>query len=212
MEVPLISQEVLTFQQIGVDPQFASISNTALSQDKYLCIHEVSDARSYIVIVDLQNNNAVSKEAMKPDAAVMHPSRNIIALTGGSIIQVFDLDQKRRLNSFDLGAKGLVVNYWKWIDEQTLAFVAGGSVFHWSFADLSIPIPVFQLRPQLASGSIMNYSVSHDQQWLVVSGLVREGNQQVGKVQLFSREKNVSQVIDAYVAAFANVGPLQLLV
>ena len=212
MEVPLISQEVLTFQQIGVDPQFASISNTALSQDKYLCIHEVSDAGSYIVIVDLQNNNAVSKNAMKPDAAVMHPSRNIIALTRGSIIQVFDLDQKRRLNSFDLGDEGLVVNYWKWIDEQTLAFVAGGSVFHWSLADRSIPIPVFQLRPQLASGSIMNYSVSHDQQWLVVSGLVREGNQQVGKVQLFSREKNVSQVIDAYVAAFANVGSLQLLV
>ncbi|KAK8884028.1 Clathrin heavy chain 2 [Tritrichomonas musculus] len=211
MAVPLTSQEVLTFQQIGVDPQFANISNTALSQDKYLCIREVSDTDSFVVIVDLQNNNSVTKHKMKADTAVMHPSRNIIALRGASIIQVFDLNQKQRLNSFQL-PEGQVVNYWKWIDEQTLAFVAGGSVFHWSIAGQSNPMPVFQLQPQLASGSIMNYSVSHDQQWLAVSGLVREGDQPVGKVQLFSRERNVSQVIDAYAASFANVGPLPLLV
>ncbi|OHT11249.1 Clathrin heavy chain 1 [Tritrichomonas foetus] len=149
---------------------------------------------------------------MKADTAVMHPSRNIIALRGASVLQVFDLNQRQRLKSFQL-PEGQVVNYWKWTDEDTLAFVAGGSVYHWTLSSQSNPVAIFPLQGQLASGSIMNYSVSHDQQWLAVSAIVREGDQTVGKVQLFSRERNVSQVIDdTFAASFANVGPLPLLV
>lgn len=92
MAVPLISQDILSFQQIGVDPKFVNISNADLSQDKYLCICEVTDV--FIITVDLQNNNNVTKRKMNADAAVMHPSLNIIALRLKSQIQVFDLNQK----------------------------------------------------------------------------------------------------------------------
>ena len=212
MALPITTSEVLTFQQIGVDPQFANISNTSLSQDKFLCIREVTDQDSFVVIVDLQANNNVTRHKMKADTAVMHPSKNIIALRGASVLQVFDLNQRQRLKSFQL-PEGQVVNYWKWIDEDTLAFVAGGSVYHWQLSSQANPVNVFQLQQQLASGTIMNYSVSHDQQWLAVSAIVREGDQTVGKNQLYSRERGASQVIDdTFAASFANVGSLPLLV
>ena len=76
MAVPLISHDILSFQQIGVDPKFVNISN------------------AFIITVDLQNNNNVTKHKLNPDAAVMHPSLNIIALRLKSQIQVFDLNQK----------------------------------------------------------------------------------------------------------------------
>ncbi|KAK8842459.1 hypothetical protein M9Y10_026046 [Tritrichomonas musculus] len=207
MTVPLSSQEILSFQQIGVDTKFANISSTFLSQDKYLCIREVTDTGKYIVIVDLQNDNNVTKLKIIADTAVMNPYHNIIAAEGNSSIQVFDLSKKQRLNSFQL-PNGQNVNYLKWIDDQTLAFISDHSIYHWSIEGQSSPNPIFKLQEQFQSGSIFNYSVSHDQQWIAISGKVREGF----KVQLFSRERNASQIINACTASFANVGSLPLLV
>jgi clathrin heavy chain len=174
MAIPISTTEVLTFQQLGVDPQFASLSNSALSQDKWLCVREVTEAEANVVIVDLQGGNNVTRHKMKADAAVMHPTANIIALRGASALQVFDLNQRARLKSHQL-PEGQLVQYWRWLDENTLAFVAGGGVFHWALEPpRSAPVPVFQLQPQLVSGDILHYSVSHDQQWLAVSALIRE--------------------------------------
>ena len=210
--VPINSSEVLTFQQLRIDPQFAKMSYSALSCDKYLCVREVTDTHSNVVIVDLQQNNNVTRHKIKADTAVMHPSRNIIALRGANQLQVFDLNQRARLKSFVI-PEGQTVNYWRWIDDETLAFVAGGSVFHWSLQPAqSAPTPIVQLQPVLTTGSMMNYQVSHDGQWLAISALVRENDQAVGKVQLYSRERSVSQVIDASVAGFASVGQFPVMI
>ena len=212
MTVPINSTEVLSFQQLGIDPQFAKMSFSALSRDKYLCVREVTDADSNVAIVDLQQGNSLTRHKMKADTAVMHPSRNIIALKGANQLQVFDLNQRSRLKSFAL-PEGQTVNYWRWIDDETLAFVAGGNVFHWSLQPAqSAPVPIVQLHPALTTGSIMNYQVSHDGQWLAISALVRDGDQAVGKVQLYSKERAVSQVIDACVAGFAAVGSIPIMI
>ena len=108
MSNPINSTEVLSFQQLNIDPQFSSISNTALSNDKWLCVREVTQTDSNVVIVDLQNGNNVTRHKMKADAAVMHPSKNVIALKGNNVIQIFDLGQRIKLKSFTL-PEGVVV-------------------------------------------------------------------------------------------------------
>jgi clathrin heavy chain len=212
MANPIISGEVTTFQQLQIDPSLCNMSNTALSGDKWLCVREVTDTDSNVVIVDLQSNCSVQRNKMKADSAVMHPSRNVIALRGASVLQVFDMQQRARLKTFQL-PEGQVVNFWRWIDEETLAFVADSSVFHWPLSPPQAPPQqIFQLQAPLATGGILNYSVSHDGQWLAVSALTRENEATVGKVQLYSRERNVSQVFDAYTASFGRIGPVPLLV
>jgi clathrin heavy chain len=212
MALPIVSADITTFQQLGIDPTLCNLSNTALSGDKWLCVRELTETEANVVIVDIQGGCSVTRNKMKADSAVMHPSRNVIALRGASVLQVFDMQQRARLKTFQL-PDGQVVNYWRWIDEEALAFVAGSSVFHWSLnPPQANPVPAFQLQPPLGSGGIMNYAVAQDQQWCAIYALVRENDQTVGKVQLFSRQRNVSQVIDAYTPAFTLIGGLQTMV
>ena len=211
MALPLISRKILTFQQIGVDSKFANISNATLSLDKYLCICENSDTDSHVLIVDLRNKNKVIKHKINADTAVMHPSRKIIAFRSGSMIQIFDLNKNQCLKCCQL-LEGQVVNYWKWINDQTLVLVSGGYICNWSITGQSNPIPIFILHPQLASGIVMSYSISHNQQWYAISCLVKEGENTVGKVQLFSSVSNGYQIFDGYSASFTNIKSLPLLV
>jgi clathrin heavy chain len=210
MASPIGVNDVLTFTGIGIDPQFASLTNSALSKDKYLCVREENGAESQVAIVDLQAGNQVTRHRMKADAAVMHPSRNIIALRGANILQVFDLDTRQKLKSFNV-PDGMVVSFWQWIDNDTLVIVAGGNVLHWSLSGGANPSGVFQLLPQFAQAQILSYSVSHDNNWHALFALSPENGGIVGKVQLYSRERNVSQVIDAYCATFSKFGDLPLL-
>ena len=210
--LPLIEQKVFTFQEIGFDPQFAYFLNATLTQDKCLCILENDDTESNVVIVNLENNGMIMRHEIKTDTAVIHPSLKILAIIVASTIQILELYTKKRLPFFNL-PEGYVVKYWKWTDKDALAFVAGCAVCHWTLSSQSTPISIFPLSEQLASGIIINYSVSHDQQWFAVSAICRQNDQTVGIVQFFSRERNISQGIDnAFAVSFANVGPLPLLV
>ncbi|KAH0790146.1 Clathrin heavy chain 1 [Histomonas meleagridis] len=211
MSVPINTTEVLNFQQFGIDPKFASISNTSLSKDKYLCVREVTETEGNVVIIDLQQNNSVTRHKNTADSAVMHPSRNVIAMRGGNVLQVFDLGARQRLKSFQLNP-GQTVSYWTWLDDDILAFVSSGQVYHWSLSSQNNPIPIFQVQPPLSNGSIMKYSMSHDQQWVCISGLAQEGNQIVGKLQLYSRERNASQMIDAFAFEFGRYQTVPILI
>jgi clathrin heavy chain len=79
MALPIQSTEVTSFQQLGIDPALCNLSNTALSGDKWLCVREVTDTEANVVIVDIQGGCSVTRNKMKADSAVMHPSRDVIA-------------------------------------------------------------------------------------------------------------------------------------
>jgi len=211
MASPINVNDILTFGQIGIDLQFATISNTALSRDRYLCVRENTETEQNVAIVDLMGGNSLNRFKMKADAAVMHPSKNIIALRGNNTLQVFDLSTRTKLKNFQI-PDGQVVSYWRWIDDDVIAFVAGSGVFHWSLSANSNPVMIFQMLPQIASCNVMSYSVSHDMNWFALFGLMRENDQMVGKVQLFCREKNTSQTLDAYCAAFSQYQGIPLLI
>jgi len=144
MASPINVNDILTFRQIGVDPNFATISNTALSSDRYLCILENSEFEKNVVIVDLKDRNSLNRFKIKADAAVMHPSRNIFTLRWNNTLQVFDLSTRTELKN------------------DVFSFIAGSNVFQWSLSSNSNPIMVFGILPQIESCNVICYSVSND--------------------------------------------------
>lgn len=97
------------------------------------------------------------------------------------------------------------IKYWKWVDLVTIALVTNTAVYHWSMEGTSAPLKVFDRHPSLADCQIINYRASADQKWLVLIGIAARQNRVVGSMQLYSRERGVSQPIEGHAAAFAQI-------
>lgn len=89
--------------------------------------------------------------------------------------------------------------------------VTDTSVYHWSIADsTSPPQKIFDRHPTLAGAQIINYRITTDDKWMVLVGI--SGNttnpsafKVKGAMQLYSRERAVSQPIEGHAASFAEV-------
>ena len=102
------------------------------------------------------------------------------------------------------------VAFWKWISSTVIGLVTEGSVYHWSISDAtSPPQKVFDRHASLAGAQIINYRATPDEKWLVlvgISGNTAPGGFKVkGAMQLYSRERGVSQPIEGHAAAFAEI-------
>jgi clathrin heavy chain len=96
------------------------------------------------------------------------------------------------------------VVYWKWINPSTVALVTGNAVYHWSMEGSSEPIKMFDRHATLNDTQIINYKTSAKANWMVLVGIKSEPgtNRIIGAMQLYSKEKNVSQPIEGHAAAF----------
>lgn len=95
-----------------------------------------------VIIINLKNNNEVMKRPINADSAIMHWSRNVIALKAQSrTIQIFDLDAKQKLKSALMNED---VVYWKWFNSTSLGLVTDTSVYHWDVFDPNQLNPVKQ--------------------------------------------------------------------
>lgn len=103
------------------------------------------------------------------------------------------------------------VSFWRWISDSTIGIVTENSVFHWSIGDAtSAPQKIFDRHASLQNSQIINYRASTDEKWLVLIGI--SGNtanpaafKVKGSMQLYSRERGVSQAIEGHAAAFSEV-------
>ena len=54
-----------------------------MESDKYISVKDqAADGSLHVVVVDMHNNNAVTKKPMKAEATLMNTADNIIALKG----------------------------------------------------------------------------------------------------------------------------------
>ena len=89
--------------------------------------------------------------------------------------------------------------------------VTDTAVYHWSIIDTtSPPHKVSDRHPTLVGAQIINYRASADEKWLVLVGI--SGNttnpsafKVKGAMQLYSRDRQVSQPIEGHAAAFAEL-------
>lgn len=117
-------------------------------------------------------------------------------------LQVFNLETKSKLTSYMMPDE---VRYWRWLDVKTIAIVTDRSVFHWSIENNTAPVKVFDRHSNLEGCQIINYRASLDQKWLVLIGISAQQNRVVGSMQLYSKERGVSQPIEGHAAAFAEL-------
>src|SRR6267142_1070767 len=123
-------------------------------------------------------------------------------------LQIFNIDTKQKVKAHENNEN---VVFWKWISESALGIVTDTSVFHWNINDTtSPPQKIFDRHATLAGSQIINYRTSADEKWMVLIGI--SGNtanpsafKVKGAMQLYSRERGVSQPIEGHAAAFAEV-------
>lgn len=101
------------------------------------------------------------------------------------------------------------ISFWKWINNDTLGVVTETAVYHWSGSGEAPPQKVFDRHANLAGHQIINYRASSDEKWLVLVGIASnnapDGFKVKGSLQLYSKERGVSQPIEGHAAAFANI-------
>ena len=133
-------------------PASANLSSfQTLESDSFICIREKKSetASPEVIIIDLKNGNNVIRRPIKADSAIMHWTRQVIALKAASrTLQIFDLEQKQKLKSTVMGED---VSFWKWISETSLGLVTETSVYHWDVFDATqaAPVKVFDRNANL---------------------------------------------------------------
>ncbi|KAI8847627.1 armadillo-type protein [Chytridium lagenaria] len=80
------------------------------------------------------------------------------------------------------------------------------TVFHWFAFDASPNrFRQFDRNPNLVGAQIINYRVDPEEKWLLLIGISAQNNRVVGNMQLYSKEKGVSQPLEGHAAAFAEI-------
>ncbi|KZT09895.1 clathrin heavy chain 1 [Laetiporus sulphureus 93-53] len=205
---PIAFCEHLQLSAIGVQPASISFQTLTLESDHYICVREKVGETNQVVIIDLADANNVLRRPITADSAIMHPHQKILALKAGRTLQIFNLETKQKVKSH---VNNEDVVFWKWISDSTIGMVTDSAVYHWSMTDAtSPPQKIFDRHPTLVGAQIINYRSSADEKWLVLIGI--SGNttnpsafKVKGSIQLYSRERGVSQPIEGHAAAFAEL-------
>ncbi|EJF64173.1 clathrin heavy chain 1 [Dichomitus squalens LYAD-421 SS1] len=205
---PIAFCEHLQLSAIGIQPASISFQTLTLESDHFICVREKVNEANQVVIVDLADANNVLRRPITADSAIMHPHQKILALKSGRTLQVFNMETKQKLKSH-VNAEDIV--FWKWINDSTLGMVTETAVYHWTISDTtSPPQKIFDRHPTLVGAQIINYRATSDEKWLVLVGI--SGNttnpsafKVKGNIQLYSRERGVSQPIEGHAAAFAEL-------
>lgn len=205
--LPIKFTELLMLNQVGVDPGSIGFNTCTLESDYFICIREKKSeaAQPEVVIVDLKQGNNVTRRPIKADSAIMHWTKQIIALRAQSrTLQIFDLEKKQKLKSATLNED---VVFWKWISESTLGLVTETAVFHWDIYDASqaAPVEVFKRNANLNGCQIINYRINSDGKWMAVVGISQQQGRVVGSLQLYSKDRGISQAIEGHAASFGTL-------
>jgi clathrin heavy chain len=97
------------------------------------------------------------------------------------------------------------VVFWKWISEGQIGIVSDTSIYHWDLEGDSSPLKIFERHASLKGCQIINYRTSVDGHWMLLIGISAQQGRIVGSMQLYSKEKKVSQPIEGHAAAFAEM-------
>lgn len=196
-----------------------------MESDHFICVRENVNNQNQVVIIDLSDANNVMRRPITADSAIMHPKQKILALKGTHSFSLFSLKlcihsvlAALQLQIFNIETKSKVkshvsteeIVFWKWVNDTTIGMVTNSSVYHWSITDQNPPTKIFDRHPTLAGCQIINYRVTDDEKWMVLIGI--SGNSTnpsafkvKGSMQLYSRDRGVSQPIEGHAAAFATV-------
>jgi clathrin heavy chain len=77
----------LQLQSISINPASFRFGSLTMESDKYISVKDqAADGSLHVVVIDMHNNNAVTKKPMKAEATLMNTVDNVIALKGMSLV------------------------------------------------------------------------------------------------------------------------------
>ncbi|GJD12026.1 Clathrin heavy chain 1 [Galdieria sulphuraria] len=201
MAQPVQLEEILSLTSLGINTESISFSTVTMESDKYLCVREVSGgSQNQVAIIDIQDPANIIRRPITADSVLMNPATKVLALKAGVQLQLFDIGKKSKVKSYVMEEEVL---FWKWLSQKTLGLVTSHSVYHWDCSDTSSePVKMYDRHSTLMNAQIINYRADEDEKWLVLIGLQQEGDKVVGRMQLYSVERRVSQAIEGHAAAF----------
>jgi len=222
--LPINFQELLQLTSLGVQPGSIGFSTLTLESDHFIwyvpdstfsfiihpiciltCIsvREKVNEANQVIIIDLHNNGSVMRRPITADSAIMHPTSKIIALKAQRQLQIFNLELKSKIKSHVMNED---VTFWKWVNEKTIGLVTESSVYHWSIeSDVAAPVKIFERNSSLAGSQIISYKVNSEDKWMSLIGISQQGGRVVGNMQLYSKDRAVSQPIEGHASAFAEI-------
>ncbi|KAK6458196.1 uncharacterized protein RJT20DRAFT_126152 [Scheffersomyces xylosifermentans] len=204
-DIPIDFTELTQLTSLGISPSSLDSKSTTLESDHYVCVRESGPSGNTVAIVDLKNNNEITRKNMTADNAIMHPSQFVISLrANGTTLQIFNLGSKERLKAFTLDEP---VVFWKWLSEEHLGLVTGSSIYFWHVFDGTNngPVKLTDRHHTLNNAQIINFVAEPALNWFAVTGIAQEDGRVAGHVQLYSRSRNVSQAIEGHVSKFASI-------
>mmetsp|Transcript_21715 Transcript_21715/g.40605 ORF Transcript_21715/g.40605 Transcript_21715/m.40605 type:complete len:1699 (-) Transcript_21715:62-5158(-) len=204
-QVPILFHERLNLSSMGVAPTSVRFNELTMESDKAILIRETQNGQAVLTTVDMAAGNQVNRRPIAAEAAIMNPESSVIALRGNQTLQIFNMEQKAKLKSYKL-PESTQIKFWRWINPTTVGFVTQTSVFHWSIEGSEDPKKMFDRHASFPSDAqIINYQVSDDLKWLIVSGISRGGDGVLGSMQLYSVDKKVSQPLQGFGGSFTTI-------
>ncbi|KAI8979961.1 hypothetical protein BDB01DRAFT_798258 [Pilobolus umbonatus] len=200
--LPIKFQELAQLQSLGVNAASIGFNTLTMESDRFICVREQVNNQNQVVIIDLASNNEVNRRPITADSAIMHPKVKVIALKAQRQLQVFNLELKTKLKSHMMSED---IVFWKWLDLKTIGLVTDNNVYRWSIEGDSPPVKIFERHASLAGCQIINLRASSDEKWYILIGISARDNRVVGSMQLYSKERGVSQPIEGHAAAFAEL-------
>ncbi|WFD00087.1 Clathrin heavy chain [Malassezia yamatoensis] len=205
---PITFAEHVQLTDLGIAPENITFANVTLESEKFVCVRENSANGNQVTILDLNNVQNVIRRPMSADSAIMNPEQKILALKSQRQLQVFNLDTKTKVQSHAMHQD---VTFWRWISGNVLGIVTETAVYHWNVDSDAPPQKMFDRHASLADTQIINYRASDDQSWMALIGISSNTGDAPnsfrirGSMQLYNRQRGVSQPIEGHAASFAEL-------
>jgi len=207
-QLPIAFSELLnlTSPAIGIAGESIKIGSCSMESDRFITVCENQGGVAQVAIVDLTAGNSVTRQRISAEAAIMNPLSKVIALRAGQQLQIFNLELRAKMKSHNMPD---ALQYWRWTSPNSIALVTPTSVYHWSIEGDTAPVKIFDRNAGMLEGTqIINYQVSQDGKWCLLVGISAgpagpSGPTIVGNMQLYSIEKQVSQMLQGHTGSFA---------
>lgn len=204
-DIPINFTQLALLTDLGIQPASLDFRSTTLESDHYVCVRESGPQGNTVAIIDLRNNNEVTRKNMGADSAIMHPEQFVISLrANGTTLQIFNLGTKERLKSFTMDQP---VVFWRWLTNEVLGLITANSIYIWNVFDGTNqgPTKLTERHHSLNNAQIINFVAEPDLGWFAVTGIAQENGAIAGHIQLYSKSRNVSQAIEGHVSKFASI-------
>ncbi|KAF7249886.1 Clathrin heavy chain 2 [Varanus komodoensis] len=188
-------------QAHGIVSEYITYPRVTLTSASRLCVRHSPSGDSSRHCLTLLDPRASPKEDLAPPTWTLHQvqgalanaSHPLLAVRAGQLAQIYDIDQRslRYQWKFDH-----IIEYWVWLNADTLAVVTKEDVFHWAMKRMR-PRWQFSRHERLCGMEVIGYQQDASHMWMALSALQLEQGQVVGLTQLHWRGGPLSQVIEA---------------